>query len=57
MPTWLMILILAIAVVGTIIGLIAMFTEMGVKRSTGTMKTSRSSKTKRSGQGGSKKRK
>ncbi len=57
MPNWLLILILVVAAFGTVLLLIAVFTEMGVKRSTGTMKSNRSSKNKGSGRGGTKKRK
>jgi len=38
MSSWLLIAILAVVVVFVAISLIAMFTEMGTKRTTGTMK-------------------
>jgi len=51
MPDWLLILILIVTAVGAIVLFVAMFTEMGTKRTTGTMGN------KRSGAGGTKKRK
>ncbi len=57
MPDWLMILILVIVVVGVVILLVAMFSEMGTKRSTGKMKGNKSSVSTGSGRGGTKKRK
>jgi uncharacterized membrane protein YqiK len=51
MPSWLLILILILVAVGSVVLFIAMFTEMGTKRKTGTMGN------KRSGRGGTKSRK
>tara|TARA_R110002072_G_scaffold42064_10_gene117884 strand:+ start:12525 stop:12674 length:150 start_codon:yes stop_codon:yes gene_type:complete len=41
MPQWLLISILLLVVIGTIILVIAMFTEMGTKHKTGSMKSSK----------------
>jgi uncharacterized membrane protein len=41
MPSWILIAILALVVVGTIVLFIAMFTEMGTKHKTGKMKSTK----------------
>jgi uncharacterized membrane protein len=40
MPAWILIVVLLLIVVGTIVLFVAMFTEMGTKRRSGTMKSS-----------------
>ena len=38
MPAWMLIAILALVVIGTIVLFVAMFTELGTKHKTGSMK-------------------
>lgn len=41
MPSWILIVVLLLIVVGTIVLFVAMFTEMGTKRRSGTMKSTK----------------
>ncbi len=41
MPTWILIAILICVVVGTVVLFVAVFTEMGTKRKSGSMKSTK----------------